>query len=190
MDNSESLALRKFVAPEFVFGGGARELVGRYAKNLGADKVLVVTDPGVIAAGWTRQATSCLESEGIAFVVFSDVTPNPRAEQVMAGAALYRPRAATRSWPSAAAARWTAPRASASSARTAARPDFEGVDDVPVPGPPLICVPTTAGTSADVSQFAIITDRAATGEDRDRQQERGARRGAHRPADDLTMEPD
>ena len=36
--------------------------------------------------------------------------------------------------------------------------EFEGVDRVPVPGPPLICVPTTAGTSADLSQFAIITD--------------------------------
>jgi alcohol dehydrogenase class IV len=35
---------------------------------------------------------------------------------------------------------------------------FEGVDQIPVPGPPLICVPTTAGSSADVSQFAIITD--------------------------------
>ena len=37
---------------------------------------------------------------------------------------------------------------------------FEGVDEVPIPGPPLICVPTTAGSSADVSQFAIITDHA------------------------------
>lgn len=36
--------------------------------------------------------------------------------------------------------------------------DFEGVDNVPFPGPPLICIPTTAGSSADVSQFAIIND--------------------------------
>jgi alcohol dehydrogenase class IV len=36
---------------------------------------------------------------------------------------------------------------------------FEGIDNVDVPGVPLICIPTTAGTSADVSQFAIITDR-------------------------------
>ena len=36
--------------------------------------------------------------------------------------------------------------------------DFEGVDNVPIPGPPLICIPTTAGTSADVSQFAIINN--------------------------------
>jgi alcohol dehydrogenase class IV len=36
--------------------------------------------------------------------------------------------------------------------------EFEGVDQVSAPMPPLVCVPTTAGTSADVSQFAIVTD--------------------------------
>jgi len=36
--------------------------------------------------------------------------------------------------------------------------DYEGVDEVKMPGPPLICIPTTAGSSADVSQFAIIKD--------------------------------
>jgi alcohol dehydrogenase class IV len=37
--------------------------------------------------------------------------------------------------------------------------EFEGVDRVAVPGPPLICIPTTAGTSSDVSQFVIICNR-------------------------------
>ena len=36
--------------------------------------------------------------------------------------------------------------------------EFEGVDQVEIPAPPLICIPTTSGSSADVSQFAIITD--------------------------------
>ena len=37
---------------------------------------------------------------------------------------------------------------------------FEGIDDVERPGPPLLCVPTTAGSGAEVSQFAIVTDTA------------------------------
>ncbi len=36
--------------------------------------------------------------------------------------------------------------------------EFEGVDKVEIPAPPLICIPTTSGSSADVSQFAIISD--------------------------------
>ena len=36
--------------------------------------------------------------------------------------------------------------------------EFEGIDEVSIPGPPLICIPTTAGSSADVSQFSIIRD--------------------------------
>jgi alcohol dehydrogenase class IV len=72
------LELRKFVAPEFVFGNGARLLVGRYAANLGASRVLVVTDSGVIAAGWVKQITDNLENEGISCAVFSEISPNPR----------------------------------------------------------------------------------------------------------------
>jgi alcohol dehydrogenase class IV len=36
--------------------------------------------------------------------------------------------------------------------------EFEGVDKVPIPMPPIVCIPTTGGTSADVSQFAIVTN--------------------------------
>jgi alcohol dehydrogenase class IV len=53
--------LTKFVAPEFIFGEGARKLAGQYAFNLGARKVLLVTDPGVIAAGWLDEIISSLE---------------------------------------------------------------------------------------------------------------------------------
>ncbi len=49
--------LRKFVAPEFIFGVGARHEVGRYALNFGARRALVVTDPGVIDAGWASWPT-------------------------------------------------------------------------------------------------------------------------------------
>jgi len=153
------LELRKFVAPEFIFGAGARHLAGRYARNLGARKVMVVTDPGVIAAGWTEQVLQSLKEEGLDYALFSSVTPNPRAKEVMAGAKAYQDQECN----AIVAVGGGSPMDCAKGIGTVSANDkhvlaFEGVDEVPIPGPPLICVPTTAGTSADVSQFAIIAD--------------------------------
>ena len=39
--------MRKFVAPEFIFGIGARHRAGFYASNMGARRIFIVTDPGV-----------------------------------------------------------------------------------------------------------------------------------------------
>lgn len=151
--------LRKFVSPEFVFGVGALILVDRYATNFGARKVLVVTDPGVTAAGWAGKVIDALTAAGISSVVFSGVSPNPRAEEVMTGAEFYRSNGCD-----------VIVAVGGGSVMDCAKGigivstnnrhilQFEGIDNVTVPGPPLICVPTTAGTSADVSQFAIITN--------------------------------
>jgi alcohol dehydrogenase len=156
---SDVLDLRKFVAPEFIFGAGGRHLAGRYARNLGARRVLVVTDPGVMAAGWTTQVSESLEAESISSVVFSQVTPNPRAEEVMAGAFVYQSQACD----AIVTVGGGSPMDCAKGIGIVSSNNkhiltFEGVDEVPIPGPPLICIPTTAGTSADVSQFAIIVD--------------------------------
>lgn len=47
-----SYEMRKFVVPEFIFGAGARHRIGDYARHFSARRVLIVSDPGVIAAGW------------------------------------------------------------------------------------------------------------------------------------------
>ena len=149
--------LRKFVVPEFIFGVGARHKVGLYARNLNAKRVLIVTDPGVIAAGWLAELTGDLDEAGISHVLFSQVTPNPRDHEVMAGAEFYR-----------AAGCDVIVALGGGSVIDCAKGisvvianggdilDYEGVDAIPLPGPPLICIPTTAGTAADISQFAII----------------------------------
>jgi len=160
-ENESLLSLRKFVAPEFVFGMDGRMMAGRYARNLGARKVMLVTDPGVMAAGWAGQVRDTIESEGIACATFSQVTPNPKADEVMAGSEFYLQEKCD----VIVAVGGGSPMDCAKGIGIASsnrRPilSFEGVDEVPIPGPPLVCVPTTAGTSADVSQFAIITDTA------------------------------
>lgn len=159
MKGLTDIPLRKFVAPEIVFGPGARHLVGRYARNFGLRKVLVVTDPGVLKAGWADDVLTSLESQGVCCTIFSSVTPNPRAEQVARGTDLCRKEGCN----GLVAVGGGSPMDCAKGigiVSSNGRPilSFVGVDRVPVPMPPLLCVPTTGGSSADVSQFAIIAD--------------------------------
>jgi len=151
--------LRKFVAPEYIFGVGARSLAGRYAKNLGGHKALVVSDPGVVEAGWTQDVIDSLEEAGLSHVLYTGVSPNPKVQEIMAGAAVYQERNCN----VLVAVGGGSPIDCAKgigivSSNRRSILDFEGVDKVQVPMPPLICVPTTGGTSADVSQFAIISN--------------------------------
>lgn len=153
------MELRKFVIPEFVFGVGARFLAGRYALNFGARKVLVVTDPGVIAAGWVNPLLERLEQDGLGYAVFQQVHSNPRDFEVMAGAEMYRTEHCNAIVTIGGGSPMDCAKGIAIvSANQRNILEFEGVDEVPNPGPPLICIPTTAGSSADVSQFAIIND--------------------------------
>lgn len=155
----DDLELKKFVVPEFIYGKDARLLAGRYAKNLGARKVLIVTDSGIIEAGWVSELVDNLEASKLKYEIFKDVTPNPRDFEIMAGADIFNKEKCN----FIIAIGGGSPMDCAKGIGIVAANsrnilDFEGVDKVTVPGPPLICIPTTSGSSADVSQFAIILD--------------------------------
>lgn len=159
MNSTPLLNLRKFLAPEIVYGQGAIHLSGRHASNLGASRVLIVTDPGVRNAGWTSQVEESLKDSRISYTIFDQVTQNPKDHEVMNGFELCKNKECD-----------LIIAVGGGSAMDCAKGigvmmgnpghilDYEGVDMVPSPGPPLIFIPTTAGSSADVSQFAIIQD--------------------------------
>jgi len=156
---SEISRLRKFVSPEIIFGNGARKTVANYAVTFGARKVLLVSDPGVEQAGWVAEIESLLLEQGIGCVRFTEVSPNPRVEQVMRGAEIYAEQGCN----VIVAVGGGSPMDCAKgigivSAHGRSILEFEGVDRIQSPIPPLIFIPTTAGTSADVSQFAIISN--------------------------------
>jgi alcohol dehydrogenase len=151
--------MRKFVAPEFIFGVGSRRRVAYYAQHLRARRVLVVTDPGVIAAGWLKDAQADLAAIGVESVIFQALTANPKDCEVMAGAALYsRERCDVIVAIGGGSAIDCAKGIGIVHANGCSILAFEGVDQVAIPGPPLICIPTTAGTAADISQFCIIVN--------------------------------
>ncbi len=135
------------------------QLVGRYLSNFGAKKVLIVSDQGVIAAGWAGKTIDLLANEGIDSAVFAAISANPRDTEVMAGADFYHQEHCD----VIVAIGGGSPMDCAKGIGIVSTNrknilGMEGIDNVPIPGPPLICIPTTSGTSADVSQFAIITD--------------------------------
>lgn len=153
------MELRKFVAPEIVYGLGARDMAARYAHNFGGRKVLVVTDEGVIRAGWVDALLANLREAGLSSTVFSDVSPNPRDSQVTAGAEIFlRENCNLIIAIGGGSPMDCAKGIGIVSHNQRSILEFEGVDEVPIPGPPLICIPTTAGSAADISQFAIIND--------------------------------
>ncbi len=153
------LELRKFVAPEFIFGSNASLLVGRYAKNLGARKVLIVTDHNVLDLGLVNPVFDAFRSEGIDYKIYSDIKPNPTVKQVMEGSELYLNENCNFIVAVGGGSPMDCAKAiGIASSNNKDVHEFEGVDKVAVPSPPLICIPTTAGSAADVSQFAIITD--------------------------------
>jgi alcohol dehydrogenase len=154
-------ALRKFVSPEIVFGAGSRKSVANFASNFGAKHVFLVSDPGVAAAGWVGEIVNLLTDAGIRTTVYTGVSANPRVDEVMAGAELYK----SSECDVIVAIGGGSPMDCAKGIGIVVSDgrnilDFEGVDTIVNPPPPMILIPTTAGTSADVSQFAIISDPA------------------------------
>ncbi len=152
--------LRKFVAPEVLFGVGALHLAGQYGRSLGGSKALVVSDPGVLAAGWVQQVLVSVEAAGLESTLFTQVTPNPRIEEATAGAVVYAEQGCDIIIPvGGGSAIDCAKCIGLLAANQGGIQDLVGVDNVGAPMPPTICIPTTSGTSADVSQFAVIQHR-------------------------------
>lgn len=151
--------MRKFVVPEAVFGEGAADLAGRYARNLGATRPLLVSDPGLVKAGWASSALAACEAEGLEPVMFTEVSPNPRATEVGRGVEAFKDGGCDAVVVVGGGSPMDAAKGIVASVANGVDVlAFEGVDKIRLPGPPLVCVASTAGTGSEVSRFAIIND--------------------------------
>ncbi|MCP4022241.1 MAG: iron-containing alcohol dehydrogenase [Desulfobacteraceae bacterium] len=151
--------LLKFDIPEIIFGRGSLSKIGQCAARLGGEKVLVVTDPGIIKAGWIDKCLKSLNEEQLKYIVYDNVVTNPRDFQVDQGVKLYLKKdcdviIAVGGGSSIDTAKGIAILAT----NHGTVHEYVGCNLVNHPIPPLICVPTTAGTGADISQFAVFLD--------------------------------
>ncbi|CAM01679.1 1,3-propanediol dehydrogenase [Saccharopolyspora erythraea NRRL 2338] len=152
-------ALAKFHAPEIVFGPDSLAELGYSARRLGARRPFLVTDPGIVEAGWVRESVAHLREAGLAPVVWHDLTPNPKDHEVQAAHHAYAEAGADVIIAVGGGSCIDAAKGVAIlSANGGHILDYEGVDHVVNPIPPLVMVPSTSGTGADVSQFCVVTD--------------------------------
>ena len=149
----------KFVAPEVVFGIGSLAEAGFAAARLGARRPLVVTDPGIIAAGWADELLGHLREAGLSPVVWHDLTPNPKDREIARGFEAYRDSGCDVVIGLGGGSCMDAAKGVAVlSGNDGQILDYAGVDRVAKAIPPMLMLPTTAGTGADVSQFCVVTD--------------------------------
>ncbi len=149
----------KFHAPEIVFGVGALAESGFAAARLGALRPFVVTDDGVHDAGWVHELLGHLRDVGLSPTVWRGVTPNPKDTEITDGYHRYAESGCDVLVAIGGGSVMDAAKGIAIlSGNGGSILDYAGVDQVMHPIPPLLMIPTTSGTGADVSQFCIVTD--------------------------------
>ena len=151
--------LLKFHAPEIVFGIDSMAEAAHAALRLGGIRPLLVTDPGLIEAGWVAEIVGHLHAQGVRAEVWSALTPNPKDHEITAGHEFYRARGCDVLIALGGGSVIDAAKGIAIlSANGGGILDYAGVDKATMPIPPLVVLPSTSGTGADVSQFCIVTD--------------------------------
>lgn len=154
--------MNRFILNETSYhGAGAIAAIKDEVQGRGFKKALVCSGPDLIRFGLTKKVTDVLDSAGISYEIFSDIKPNPTIENVQAGVAAFK----------AAGADCIVAIGGGSPIDTAkavgiiiANPEFadvrslEGVADTKNKCVPILAVPTTAGTAAEVTINYVITD--------------------------------
>ncbi len=145
--------------PRILMGPGAASRIGEEISRLGAKRVLVVTDQGILKAGLLERVAKPLKSSGIRTMVFDGVEPDPRYELVgkcLEAAQGQRPHCILGL--GGGSALDIAKAASVMATNKGTICDYFGIELVPRPGLPLVLVPTTAGTGSEVTPIAILSD--------------------------------
>ncbi|NJN94774.1 MAG: iron-containing alcohol dehydrogenase [Anaerolineales bacterium] len=146
------------------FGFGAAALVGREAKALQVSHVFVIADPGVVAAGLTHPVTDSLKAAGLSYDLYDRVVPNPDTGSVDAAVAAFLASKAdgiVAIGGGSGLDTAKAVRLAGGGGGTIAEYALMHGDKTRSPGRqmvPMIALPTTAGTGAEVTPWAVITD--------------------------------
>ncbi|KAF0221103.1 MAG: 1 3-propanediol [Geobacteraceae bacterium] len=151
--------ISKFVAPEIIFGRGSLSQLGESVVRIGASKVFLVSDEDVIKAGWVDLAVHYLHAAGLETEIFSSLTTNPKDFEVTEGVIRYQEARCDGIVAVGGGSPTDVAKAVAMLAANGGNlQDYEGINKIRRPLPPMVIAPSTAGAGSEVSQFTIIVD--------------------------------
>ncbi|MCX5914908.1 MAG: iron-containing alcohol dehydrogenase [Deltaproteobacteria bacterium] len=149
-----------FFSPnKIILGQGTVKKVGEEAKALGGSRALIVTDPGIVSAGYAKLVEETLQAAKIEADVFDRVVPEPPARCVEEGAKRIREgRYDVVIGLGGGSPLDIAKGAAIMATNPGTIVDYAGIDQVPKAGLPKILIPTTAGTGSETSRSLVVID--------------------------------
>src|SRR6516164_1935622 len=144
---------------KLIFRPGAVARIGEPAKEIGARKVLLVTDPGIVSAGHAERVTKLLETAGLTVTCFDGVEENPSTLCVEKCVEVARHSSIdTIVGLGGGSSMDTAKGCNFILTNGGHMKDYWGIGKAKQPMLPLIAIPTTGGTGSECQSFALITD--------------------------------
>jgi alcohol dehydrogenase class IV len=153
-------SIHLFECPTRVFYGfGASSLVGEHLGELGVTRALIVSDPGVLGAGAVDRVAEHIRNAGIDVVTYAETEQNPTTTNVEQVVSLWNERGCDGLVGLGGGSSMDCAKASgAVIANGGSIADYWGKDKIPNPPPPVVCIPTTCGTGAELTFVVVITD--------------------------------
>ena len=154
------LPTRIFRIPRrLITGSGSSGQIGEECKQLGVKKGLIVTDQNIVKLGHLYGIEKALEQMKVKFAVYDGVATEPTVDFVLEGLKAYKENGCDFLL----AVGGGSPIDTAKAIRIMATnpgsiEDYMGLDKIAKKGPPLVAIPTTAGTGSEVTMFTIITN--------------------------------
>ena len=143
-------------------GPGALSTLGRWARDLGGQRLFLVTDRGLREAGHEERVLACLDASGYdseSVAVFGDVRPNPTTEDVDRALAVARDHGSDLIIGLGGGSSLDCAKGVNFLLTNGGRiEDYWGVGKADQPMLPMIAVPTTAGTGSEAQSFALIAN--------------------------------
>jgi alcohol dehydrogenase class IV len=141
------------------YGANKVSELGSLLRSINASRILIVTDPGIVASGIVKKCTDAILSEHIRFSLFDGVEPNPTTDSIEKGLTLVKHESIDAIVAVGGGSSIDAAKAInillANGGQVA---DYSGLNKVKRKGLPLIAIPTTAGSGSEMTSYILISD--------------------------------